>query len=213
MILAAVGMLREARIVEGPSVRAVAGGGRADLLAHRLAAAADGASGVLSIGIAGALAPSLEVGDVVIASEVVSEGMRWPTDEPWSDRLAAALPGARRAGAYASDAMILAAAHKTRLHAQTGAATADMESHVAARFAAERGLPFAVLRVVSDNARTSLPGAVTAGVTPVGAMNLWGVLASLARDPRQLPALLRTGRDAETAFKALEALTPSLTTP
>ncbi|HUO23223.1 MAG TPA: hypothetical protein VMU59_11965 [Caulobacteraceae bacterium] len=210
MILAAVGMLREARIVAGAQVRAVAGGGRADLLAQRLAAAAHGASAVLSIGVAGALAPSLTVGDALIASEVVSGGLRWPTDEAWSDRLAAALPGAHRGVAFASDAMILAAADKALLHAQTGAATADMESQVAAQFAAERGLPFAVIRVVSDAAGASLPRAVTVGLRPDGGMNLPGVLADLARDPRQIPVLMRVGRDAETAFKALQALAPRL---
>ena len=107
--------------------------------------------------------------------------------------------------------MILTASAKARLHAQTGAALADMESHVAARFAAERRLPLAVVRVVSDAADTDLPRAVTAGLKPDGGMNLGGVLAALAADPRQLPALMRVGRDAEAAFKALAALAPRLT--
>jgi hopanoid-associated phosphorylase len=210
MILAAVGILREARIVQGPHINAVAGGGRSDLLLERLAAAAPGATGVLSIGLGGALDPQLAVGDVVIASEVIGDG-RWPTDEAWSDRLATALPEARRAVAYGSDKMILKAADKAILHAETGAALADMESHVAARFAAGRGLPLTVVRVVSDAAFTDLPRAVTCGLTPDGGMNLMGVLAALAADPKQLPALIRAGRDAETAFRALQALAPRLT--
>ena len=46
--------------------------------------------------------------------------------------------------------------------------------------------------------------AVLNGMTPDGGMDLGGVLASLARDPRQLPALIRTGREAERGFKALD---------
>ncbi|MEI9890257.1 MAG: hypothetical protein WDN45_06185 [Caulobacteraceae bacterium] len=42
MILAAVGMTREARLVTRPGVRAVAGGGRADLLETRLKGGAGG---------------------------------------------------------------------------------------------------------------------------------------------------------------------------
>ncbi|MEI9890256.1 MAG: hypothetical protein WDN45_06180 [Caulobacteraceae bacterium] len=80
----------------------------------------------------------------------------------------------------------------------------DMESHVAARIAAGAGLPFAAIRVVSDTAGLSLPPAVLQGLNEDGGMNLMGVLAALARDPRQLPALMRTGRDADLAFKALE---------
>lgn len=210
MILAAVGMLREAAIVAGPGIRAVAGGGRSDLLLERLAAAAEGCGAVLSIGLGGALDPQLGVGDVIVASEVVGEG-RWPTDEAWADRLAEALPLARRGVVRGSDAMILKAADKAGLHARTGAALADMESHVAARFAAERGLPLAVVRVVSDVAESDLPRAVSAGLKSDGGMNLMGVLAALASDPRQLPALMRTGRDAETAFRVLQALAPLLT--
>jgi hopanoid-associated phosphorylase len=211
MILAAVGMLREAKIVQGPDVRAVAGGGRSDLLLRRLEAAAQGCTGVLSVGLGGALDSQLAVGDVVIASEVVCDGLRWPTDEPWADRLGAALPHAYRAVVHGSDAMILTARDKARLHGQSGAALADMESHVAARFAAERGLPLAVVRVVSDAASTDLPRAVSAGMSADGSMNLLGVLGALAADPRQLPALIRTGRDAETAFSRLQALAPRFT--
>lgn len=210
MILAAVGMLREAAIVAGPRITAVAGGGRPELLLERLAAAAQGAVGVLSIGLGGALDPQLKVGDVLIADAVIGEARR-PVDAEWAERLAAALPGARRAVVYGSDRMILKAADKAVLHAETGAALADMESHVAARFAAERGLPLAAVRVVSDTASADLPPAVREGLNPDGGMNLIGVLAALAADPRQLPALIRTGREAETAFRALRALTPLLT--
>jgi hopanoid-associated phosphorylase len=210
MILAAVGMLREARIVRRPHITAVAGGGRPELLLERLAAAAQGATGVLSIGLGGALDPQLAVGDVVIASEVIGDG-RWPTDEAWADRLASGLPGVRRAVVYGSDRMILKAADKAVLHAETGAALADMESHVAARFASARELPLAVVRVVSDASDDDLPQAVTCGLKPNGGMNLIGVLSALATDPDQLPALIRAGRNADTAFRALRALTPRLT--
>ena len=210
MLLAAVGMTREARIVQGPSVRAVAGGGRSDLLRLRLAANGHDISGVISIGLGGALDPALQVGEVVLADEVISAGGRWMADGAWTQRLAASLPNARRAIEYASDDMILKASDKAALRAQTGAGTVDMESHVAAAFAAEHGLPFAVVRVVSDVAGDDLPRAVTAGMKPDGGMNLLGVLASLAADPRQLPGLMRTGRHAEIAFKALQALAPKL---
>jgi hypothetical protein len=36
-------------------------------------------------------------------------------------------------------------------------------------------------------------------------MNLFGVLAALARSPSQLPALMRVGHDADLAFAALKA--------
>lgn len=38
---------------------------------------------------------------------------------------------------------------------------------------------------------------------PDGGVALGAILASLARNPAQLPALIRTGRDAGAAFEAL----------
>ena len=107
MILAAVGMQREARLVErhgaALGVRAVAGGGRAELLEARLKAALQGAEAVISIGLGGALDPALEVGDVVVATEVLRPRRRWETDAAWRDFLLKRLPRAR-AGAFSSTA-------------------------------------------------------------------------------------------------------------
>jgi hopanoid-associated phosphorylase len=203
MILAAVGMRREAALVARPGVRAVAGGGRADRLRQRLEAALGGVDAILSIGLGGALDPALTVGDAVIGSAVLSAGARWDCDAAWGARLAARLANARMATVFGSAAMVLLATDKARLRDQTGAVLVDMESQIAAEVAAAHGLPLAVLRIVSDGADRDLPRAVTAGMTADGGMNLAGVLAALARDPRQLPALIRTGRDADTAFKAL----------
>ena len=205
MILAAVGMTREARLVGGAGVRAVAGGGRADLLESRLKAALPGAQAVLSIGLGGALDPALRVGDIVIATEVLRPRRRWETDPAWRARLVERLKGARLGPVYGSDEMVLRALDKAKLRGKGGALMVDMESHVAARVAAGAGLPLAVIRVVSDTAGVSLPPAVLQGLTADGGMNLMGVLGALARDPRQLPALMRTGRDADLAFKTLGA--------
>jgi hopanoid-associated phosphorylase len=204
MILAAVGMKREARIVEREGVRAVAGGGRSDLLERRLKEALPGAEAILSIGLCGALDPSLNVGDILIGTEVLRPRRRWETDPAWRAMLAERLPAARQGGVYGSGDMVIHAMAKAKLRGQGGADVVDMESHVAAQVAAGRGLPFAVVRVVSDKAGVSLPEAVRQGLGEDGGMNLMGVLSTLAGDPRQLPALLRTGRDAEIAFKALK---------
>jgi len=209
MILAAVGMQREARLVErhgaGIGLRAVAGGGHEALLKARLEAALEGAEAILSIGLGGALDPLLEVGDVVVASEVLRPRKRWETDAVWRDFLRARLPAARCGPVYGSGEMVLSALDKDKLRRRGGALLVDMESHVAAEVAAARRLPFAVVRVVSDKAAASLPEAVRAGLSEDGGMNLFGVLGALARDPGQLPALIRVGRDADRAFKALDA--------
>ena len=102
--------------------------------------------------------------------------------------------------------MVVDAAAKAALYASTGALAVDMESHVAAAFAAEHGLPFVALRVISDGADRALPKAAQAGMKKDGGMDILAVLRELAKDPRQLPALIRTGREAEVAFQRLKLL-------
>ena len=203
MILAAVGMLKEAALVVGPGVRAVAGGARSDLLEQRLKAQLEGVEAIISIGLGGGLDPALIVGDIVVGTEVVRARGRWVTDPAWTARILQALPGAKPGVVYGSEDMVLHALDKAKLRARGGAVLADMESHVAAKIAAARKLPFAVVRVVSDTAGMSLPTAVLAGIKPDGGMNLLGVLSALVQHPGQLQALMRVGRDADTAFKAL----------
>ena len=202
-ILAATGLRREARIVEGPGVAAVAGGGRAEALEAALMSAATGAEALISIGIGGALAPGLQPGDWVVATSVIAEGSQTPTDPAWTAEIRTRLPAARMGTILGSDVMLTQAAEKQAAHQRWQALAVDMESHVAARVARRLGLPFAALRAISDSADRDLPAAVLVGMKPDGGMALGAVLWALARDPAQLPALIRTGRDAERAFRAL----------
>ncbi|MBW8837155.1 MAG: hypothetical protein JF605_19450 [Burkholderia sp.] len=115
----------------------------------------------------------------------------------------ARLPGARFGDLLGSETMLTTMAAKREAHARSGALAVDMESQVAARTALRHGLRFAAARVISDAADRDLPAAVKVGMKPDGGMAIGAVLATLARDPAQLPALLRTAREAETAFRAL----------
>jgi hopanoid-associated phosphorylase len=201
-LLVATGLAREAALVAREGRVAVVSGGRPDLLEQRLRAAASGATAVISLGIGGALAPGLQPGDWVVATNVVAAAGEWPTDPAWSAALAAAL-SARAGPILGADAMLLRAADKAAANAATGALAVDMESHVAARLAQARRLPFAAARAISDAADRDLPAAVAVGMRPDGGMALGPVLRALLKDPRQLPALIRAGRDAEMAFRAL----------
>ena len=202
-ILAVTGLRREQRILSAPGIEVLAGGGDAARLATLLEARAGEAEGIISIGIAGALAPGLQPGDWIVASAVRDGEDIWPTDPAWYARLAALLPGARGGVQLGRDAMVPSAAEKAALHHATGAIGVDMESHLAARAARRHGVPFAIARVVSDAADRDLPVAAQRGMRPDGGVDIPAVLRALAADPRQLPALIRTGWEAEKAFRAL----------
>jgi adenosylhomocysteine nucleosidase len=203
MILAATGLQRERRIVAGPDIEAIASGGDHARLEAMLDRLAGGTSGIISIGIAGGLAPGLQVGQWVVADTVLVDDEPLPTDPAWTSRVAARLPEAVRGLLLGANAMVADAAQKALLHSTTGALAVDMESHIVARVARRHHLPFAVARVVSDAAHHSLPPAARVGMKLDGGMDLPAVLRSLLANPGQLPALIRTGLEAERGFRAL----------
>lgn len=204
MIVAVTGLAREARLIAGRDIATVVSGGNAPSLARRLACElAHGAPYVLSIGICGALSPELCVGDVIIASEIITAAESYPTDKRWTGELARRLPGAVVGPLAGIDAICSDPVAKALLRAATNASAADMESHVAARAAASRNLPFAALRVVSDPAHRKLPPAAHVALLSSGEVEIWAVIRSILRSPLQIPALFRTAWEAETAFAAL----------
>jgi len=201
-IVAVVGMTREAKILAG--VPAVVGGGMAATLTDRLVAALnEGAAGVISFGLCGALDPALEVGDLVIGQTVSWGDERIDIDSAWRSRLASALPAAKVATIAATDRPVATPQAKAELHRLTSAAATDMETGLAAKIAQAGGVPFAVLRAVSDSAHRALPAAAEVGLGPQGDPAFGPVLAALARKPWQLPSLVRTGLEAEVGFRAL----------
>ncbi len=202
-ILAVTGLSKEAKIVGVADVVAVAGGGDARALAERLNALHGDIRGVISIGLAGALSPLLKVGDVVIADQIITGAESWDCHEGWRVRLLSHLPHAHQGQLFGSDVIIHRCETKAGLHQATGALAVDMESQVAARFAASRNLPLAGLRVISDDATHVLPPAALVAMKPDGGIAIGRVLGSLLRRPQQIPALIRTARASNKAFAEL----------
>ena len=160
--------------------------------------------GILSFGIAGALEPTLVTGDVVVGSEVREEdGTVWRTDPGWTRALSERLPNARTAAIIGAGRVIAGAAEKSAVRMRTGAIAVDMESHHAARIAAALAIPFAVLRVVADGVEADLPRSALVGLRRDGSTAPLAVLASLARRPQELPALLHLARVTSRALASL----------
>ena len=214
-VIAVTGLAREARIVAGPRVVTVVGGGDARRLREKLERAIDeSVYGIISIGIAGALSPTLKVGECVVASHIVAGNEIFPTDEAWSKRLTACLAAAVFGAVVGSDEVVVEAGAKSALNRATGSCAVDMESHVVARAARARGVPFTALRIISDTAATTLPPAVLVAMKPDGGIHLGAIARSLIAAPGQISDLLKTARDSKLAFAALlrcrDALGPGL---
>ena len=143
--------------------------------------------GVISFGVAGGLDPSLKSGDVVVATEVLAGDTRFLAGLALNEEMIASAALRRRrvvrGGLAGVEQVIAATACKAALHSETGAAAVDMESHIAAAYAAEAGLPFAALRVISDPASRALPALAKSAIKPNGDIDLRKVLRGVARNP------------------------------
>jgi len=174
----------------GDGPRRAASGAARLLERHRPAA-------VIGAGLAGALSPDLVVGDLVASRRVRFQvGDAATPDARWLERAKAA--GAKPATLVTVDRPVVSAAARSSL---AGPATGreepvavDMESAAWAREAAARGIPYLVLRAISDEAGDELPAFLAECVGPDGSIRRgqvarralfrpasWGTLARMRR--------------------------------
>jgi nucleoside phosphorylase len=115
---------------------------------------------LLIVGVAGAISPDLAVGDLVAVDSVRDEHGEIPL--PDSSLLRRALTSANvvRGGVVSVDQIVVEALAKRALWQSVGGGpyqVVDLESATYARLAAQRGIPYFILRAVSDTAGESLP--------------------------------------------------------
>lgn len=204
-VIVATGFNREAATVAGPGIVTVAGGGNAAGLKQKLeAAAARGASGIVSFGLTGGLADGLAIGDWVVGDRIAG-AIDLPTHPAWRDALAKRLPNARIGGFFADGRMIDTVAEKRALGVRHDALAVDMESHIAAGVAMAHDLPFAIVRIVSDEVDHLLPHAITVSMRPDGGIDTPAMLKSLAARPAQVADVARTMALFAKGFRGLKA--------
>jgi adenosylhomocysteine nucleosidase len=207
-VLIVTGLVQEARIAAGPGMTVICSSSDPQQL-RALLTVFDPTTirGVISFGVAGGLDPALKSGDVVVATEVLAGDARWLAGLPLNEELIASVGlGSRRIvrGRLAGAEQLVVARHiKAALHSQTGAAAVDMESHIAADYAAKAGLPFAALRVISDPATRALPPLAMTAIKPNGNIDLRKVLRGIARNPLTVLDLVSTGIDFNRALRSL----------
>lgn len=108
---------------------------------------------VLCVGFSGALRPEQRVGDLVLATEVVDEpGHRWPALHAFATKD----PKISFGRVLTMRELVSDPREKQRLGQLHQAVAVDMESAAAARLCQEHEVPFACLRVISDDRNTAL---------------------------------------------------------
>ncbi|WP_201159342.1 phosphorylase [Rhodoplanes elegans] len=202
-MIVVVGLAFEAKIVADAGMRVICSGDGRNLAASLTQAIDDECGGLISFGVAGGLHPDLEPGTCVVAAEILSGSARFPTDPTWSRKLADTIPGAVRGAIVGVPKPVAHTAAKRSLHDSTGALAVDMESHIVAEIGAAHALPVAAIRVITDPADRALPKAALAAMRPNGTTDILAMVRQVMRQPKELPALMRTALDARAARATL----------
>ena len=205
-LIAVVGLAFEARIAAGPGVRVICSGNGKNLAASLSRAIKEGATGVMSFGVAGGLSPDLSAGTCIVGSAILYGAdriNRIDTHDDWSRSLAQTIPGAVRGMLFGVPSPVTHPQAKAALYMRTGAIAVDMESHIVGRVAAAHGLPMAAIRVIADPAARTIPPSALAAMRPNGTTDIAAMIWSMLKRPGDLPAVVRTALDARAARATL----------
>lgn len=143
---------------------------------------------VLMAGLAGALDPSLAVGDIVVDD--------WPASLPVP-------PGVRRGPIYTDHQIAATPEEKAALFAQTQSLAVDMENAAVRDWARRQGTQFGAIRAISDRADQTLDPAVLRLIDVWGRPKPMAIAQTLLRRAKLIPHLIRLGRDSKAAAERL----------
>jgi adenosylhomocysteine nucleosidase len=205
--------LSELALLGGGALLAVSGIGWTAAAGAARALIDAGASALMSFGVAGALDPALEPGNVVLPREVLSsDGRHHPTDATWRERVAVELRASHALSEghlLTGDQAIDTPEKKAAAFHGTGAVAVDMESAAVAEVAAGHKLPYIAVRVIVDTAADRLPPAAVAA-SREGRVKIARLVMGLAASPGEIPALLHIARSYRVAMRTLRAIAPHL---
>ncbi|MGA7921086.1 MAG: hypothetical protein WCA38_15600 [Candidatus Acidiferrales bacterium] len=161
----------------------------------------------VSSGLAGALAASLRVGQVVAARSVLAESEVEADDRNLLLSSGPLVAFAQEAGAtavhrfYSADRVITRSEEKKHLGLHSDAV--EMESFKVMFAAAEQGIPAIAIRSISDTADEDLPWDIDRIFTDEGQISMPRVLGEVLRHPGSVSSLVRLGQNSKTAATSL----------
>ncbi len=181
---------------------------------------------MVSSGFAGSVNPGVGVGDLVIGKHVLHS-----SQETWGEaitvdatlscdtsfaELAVALSSADNLRSHCGDILsvdkiVRKSSIKKCIGSQTSAIAVDMESFAIGERATAMGIPFVVVRAISDGADEDLEiyeDMVTAG----GDVNIPGTMSYLLKKPHRIPYLNRLRKQTRSATNTLSVFFPNFIT-
>jgi len=173
-----------------------------------------GAAQLISWGCAGALAPHLKAGDLIIPESILTlDNKLIATHTQWSKQIVELLENSIKhyTGALLESDSVVALAHdKNELYQTTHALAVDMESGAVARIAQQAQLPFIALRSIVDPANLDLPQSINHAMTESGLVSIPKLLLYLCAHPNEIPRLIKLGLNFNAASKTLKHIARQL---
>ncbi|MDT8425062.1 MAG: phosphorylase [Methyloprofundus sp.] len=173
-----------------------------------------GATQLISWGCAGALAPHLKAGDLIIPEHILTQDNNLiTTHTEWSNPIAERLKNSLKyytGTLLESDSVVALADAKNELYQTSRALAVDMESGAVARTAEQAQIPFIALRSIVDPANLDLPQAINHAMTKHGLISIPKLLLYLCTHPNEIPRLIQLGLNFNAASKTLKHIAHQL---
>ncbi|NOQ17440.1 MAG: phosphorylase [Methyloprofundus sp.] len=175
---------------------------------------ANGVKQIISWGCAGALAPHLKSGDLIIPKLIQTQSNNLiSTDTSLHKNIVNALSSQTYfEGTLIESSLIIASAkEKLSLFNKSSAIAVDMESAAAAQVCQKKNIPFIAIRTIVDPANFNLPTAISHSMTSEGCVSLAKLILYLISHPSEIPSLIQLGKHFKAANKKLKQISPLLT--
>jgi len=167
-----------------------------------------GCSGLISFGVAGAIDPSLNSGDLIVADQILTlEGGVLQTSNQWRSqfvKLAVGFENVFTGPMFGIDFILKKASQKKEIFSRTSALAVDMESHQIGRVANDNCVPFLVVRAILDSAIMDIPESAINIIDYNGKPKLLSILLKLIKRPEDFSKLFTLSRSHSLALASLQ---------
>jgi len=169
-----------------------------------------GANALLSWGTAAALDNRLRPGHVLLPATVLdADRLVVTVSHQWHEQLREQFShyfSVCTRPLVEADQILTLPAQKRELFERSGAACADMESAALGKVAGQAGVPFVVIRTISDTANMTLPVWISRNVDTSGRLQTSALVLSLLIHPLDWPRVIRLAHGFNVARRSLSAL-------
>jgi adenosylhomocysteine nucleosidase len=160
---------------------------------------------VIMAGFGGALTEQLQIGDVVLATEIGKhDGSSSPVTWPTSRLETKGKPEVIRGRIVTSDKLIGTSSEKGELGRITKALVVDMESAYVAQACAEKGVPFGCIRAISDSVNMELSRHMIQ-ITSQGRISAIRLVSAVLRSPKTLLEMQQLAKNTRIAARKLSS--------